>query len=374
MPERRPINVFVTGTRGIPDIPGGIETHCQMLYPRIRKGKYQITVCIRAPYRSYQDKTWQGIRLLSLFSPKARHLEAIVHTFLAILSARIKGCRLIHIHAVGPALLLPMARLLGMRTVFTHHGPDYLKENWGRAARFFLRLGERLGCLFAHEVIVISSETRTLASTVFKRRYHQIPNGVQKPEQPGEHPFLDELDLHPQRYVLAVARFVPEKGLDLLVRAFGRLKQPGLKLVLVGDAGFSTPYTDRLNRMIQENENIIKTGYLTGSRLNQLFANTLLFVLPSYHEGLPIALLEAMSHGISVLASDIAANLEIGLPETRYFRNRDAGHLVQRLEFHIKTPVTRDEKRFFNHLITTRYNWEKIAKKTAEVYASALSG
>ena len=45
-----------------------------------------------------------------------------------------------HIHAIGPALLTPMARLLGMKVVFTHHGPDYDRNKWGTAAKTILKL------------------------------------------------------------------------------------------------------------------------------------------------------------------------------------------------------------------------------------------
>ena len=41
--------------------------------------------------------------------------------------------------------------------------------------------------------------------------------------------------------------------------------------------------------------------------------------MPSYHEGLPIALLEAMSYNLNVLVSDIPANLEVGLKKENYF-------------------------------------------------------
>ncbi len=49
---------------------------------------------------------------------------------------------LVHIHAVGPALLVPLAKLLGLTVVFTSHGPDYRKNKWGRLARVVLRCGE----------------------------------------------------------------------------------------------------------------------------------------------------------------------------------------------------------------------------------------
>ena len=45
--------------------------------------------------------------------------------------------------------------------------------------------------------------------------------------------------------------------------------------------------------MMDADDNIIGTGYITGEPLNQLFTHAGFFVLPAYHEGLPIALLES---------------------------------------------------------------------------------
>ena len=60
------------------------------------------------------------------------------------------------------------------------------------------------------------------------------------------------------------------------------------------------------------NSNVILTGFLNGEPLRQLYSHAGLFVLPSYYEGLPIVLLEAMSYGLSCIASDIPANQEVG--------------------------------------------------------------
>ena len=61
------------------------------------------------------------------------------------------------------------------------------------------------------------------------------------------------------------------------------------------------------------------------------FFDSCLFVPASFHESLPIALLEAMSYGLPVLVSDIPANKEVELPDERYFKCGDVGDLKEKL-------------------------------------------
>ncbi len=60
--------------------------------------------------------------------------------------------------------------------------------------------------------------------------------------------------------------------------------------------------------MYQDDDSIVCTGFLTPPDVHQLLSHAGIFALPSSHEGLPIALLEAMKMGIPVLASNIAGN------------------------------------------------------------------
>ena len=117
-------HVFVTGTRGIPDVPGGIETHCRDLYPLIAEKGYQVTVAGRKSYLTFGRTRWKGVDILPVWTVSGQYGEAIVHTFLSILQAWMLKADLVHIHAVGPGLLVPLAKCLGLKVVFTSHCPE----------------------------------------------------------------------------------------------------------------------------------------------------------------------------------------------------------------------------------------------------------
>jgi len=98
------------------------------------------------------------------------------------------------------------------------------------------------------------------------------------------------------------------------------------------------------------------------------YSNAGLFVLPSYYEGLPIALLEALSYDLPVLVSNIPAYREIPLPEFRYFKVGDINELVKKMEELIEKEITEEEKIFYRDLLEKKYNWDKIAEETYKVY------
>src|SRR4051812_30862708 len=125
------LRVLVLGLRGLPDVEGGIERHAQHLYPYLAQMGCSVEVVVRSPYHpKCKPLDYRGVRLKSLWSPKGGSLETLLHSLLATLYAGAVRPDVVHIHAVGPSLLTPLARLLGLRVVVTHHGPDYDREKW----------------------------------------------------------------------------------------------------------------------------------------------------------------------------------------------------------------------------------------------------
>ena len=367
------MKIFVTGTRGIPYIPGGIESHCQELYPLIAQKGHNVTVATRSPYVKKKIPYWQEVKLCHLYAPHSKSFEAIVHTFLAILKAKSLGVDILHIHAVGPGLMVPFAKSIGHKVVFTHHGPDYKRQKWGKIAKTILVLGEYLASKYADEVITISKEIQNLLKVKYDRKSNLIFNGVTIPLKSKRTDFLEKLSIKPQNYIFSAARFVPEKGLHDLIEAFKSIKGDW-QLVIAGDADHETAYSKRLKELAQQDKRIILTGYVTGEELNQLFTNARLFVLPSYYEGLPIALLEAMSYDLPVLVSDISANKEVPLEDKNcFFRCGDIRNLEEKIKFQLQNPVSDELLAHYKKLLNSVFNWKIISDQTIDVYVKAIN-
>lgn len=206
------MRVSVLGLRGFPNVQGGVETHAEHLFPLLRELGCEVEVIVRAPYvPADRGKEWKGVRFHRLWAPRSKRLEAIVHTFLGVLYAAIRRPDVLHIQAIGPALLVPLARLLGLRVVVTNHGPDYDRQKWGRFAKWVLRTGERWGMRFASGRIVISKTIQSMVREKYGLESELIPNGVELPDLAITQAALDQFALEPRRYVLMVSRLVPEK-------------------------------------------------------------------------------------------------------------------------------------------------------------------
>lgn len=356
------MKIVVTGTRGIPNIMGGVETHCEELFPRIAAKGYDVTVIRRKSYVRDSLTEYKGVKLIDIETPKKKSFEAIIHTFKAILKAKSLKADIVHIHAIGPALLTPMARLLGMKVVFTHHGPDYDRDKWGKAAKFMLKLGERMGTTFANEVIVISKVIDNILIKKYGRKdCHLVYNGVPEPEICDFPEYFEELGIEKGKYILGMCRFVPEKNLHHLVEAFSKIDTKGCKLVLAGDTDFEDDYSRQLKATAKE-QGVILTGFIKGRKLHSLLTHTRCFVLPSSHEGLPIALLEAMSYKLPVIVSNIPANLEVGLNKNNYFPVGNIDALANKLQQNINLPYAH-----VNYDMSA-YNWDHIAEQISQIY------
>lgn len=359
---------------------GGVESQVEDLALNLAKKGHNVFVYIRQYYcRVKVDKIrkYKGITLIKLPTIKTKHLDAFTHTFLASIDILRRDVDIIHYHSIGPASLLWIPKLLKRkaRVVFTYYSQDYYHKKWGRLAKFYLKLGERIGCCYADEVIIASKSIKKYVYEKYNIIANFIPNGVKVPDlvRPNH---IKKWGLKKNEYVLCIARMIPHKNIHLLIGAYNKItwRTRSKKLVVVGGGTYTDLYVKYLNHSFGKNKNIIFTGQLPSGLkiIKELYSNAYLYVHPSESEGLSVSLLEAGSFGLPVLASDIAENRDVLEDNGFYFKNKSLGDLKNKLEYlvHNKVVLT-DKKRLFKKNVGSVYNWEGLVKKITYVYLVA---
>jgi glycosyltransferase involved in cell wall biosynthesis len=358
------LRVFVIGTRGFPDIQGGVEQHCESLYPLLASAECQITVFRRRPYVLNRIRKFDNINFIDLPSTRIPGFEAFYHSFLATIICLFKRPDIVHVHNIGPGFFIPLLKLAGLKIILTYHSPNYEHVKWSEFTRHFLKYSEYLSVKFSDKVIFVSLYQMEKLGN--KENFVHINNGVRLIPRINNDDYIKELGLQKKKYILAVGRFVEEKGFDLLISAYSKIKDRGFHLVIAGDSDHETAYSTRF-RKLAKIHNVILPGFIKGEKLQQLYFHSGLFVLPSYNEGQPLSLLEAMSCNLPVLASDIPANLQVSLPKDSYFASGDEVSLFKILDQKLQSDLAEVSYDM------TQYNWYNIANQTKKVYEQLLN-
>lgn len=372
------MRIAMIGQKGIPAIYGGIERHVEELSAESAKQGHDVLVYARKWYTPKNIRRYRNVKIMHSPTLRAKHFDAISHTFTSTICALFQKPDVIHYHGVGPALLCWMPRIFSpkIKVVVTIHCLDRYHQKWGFLARLALRLGEWIGCAFAHEAISVSKTIQNYCLNEYQKSTSRIPNGVEKAE-PQNCLLLDQWNIAPGKYLLMVSRLIKHKGAHYLLEAWqiARQQNPKLlqdyKLVIIGDAVFTDNYVAKLHNIARGDNSIVFTGWQNGRALAELYANCALLVHPSENEGLPITVLQAMSYGRPTLVSDISEHKEIVSDERFWFNNADIHSLAQKITKLIQNPNLLKERGNKNKaLVEKNYNWQDIAKQTIALYSS----
>jgi len=372
------MKIGMIGQKGIPSVWGGVETHVENLAAALVRRGHDVTVYCRPNYTVYRAAAYRRVHLLKKWSYDSKNLDTITHTLHCSLDALFRGFDLVHYHGIGPAGLSWLPRLAGRATVATVHALDWRWAKWGRIAKRYLRWGEWVAVRVPHETIAVSQGLVEDLQRRHGRVVHRIPNGVDPPQRLPPDLIAQRFGLdRPQSYVLCVGRLIPDRGYHMLIEAFKRV-ETDLRLVIVGGASYEDHYERELRGMLDPRR-MIMTGYQSGRILQEFYSNAYAFVNASLIEGMSIALLEALSYGLPVLASDIPENREVvqppGEPPVAWtFRSGDVADLRVMLEQLVRDRAKARAlgERAAQHVLA-HYTWPHIAEQTEAVYRAALA-
>lgn len=355
------MKIAMIGSRGIGSNYGGIERCLDELCPRLVALGHEVDVYAAKPIDLDLPA---GLRSIAVPGFGGKYCSNLSRSLMATLRA-VGRYDVVHFHATGPGILAAIAKLRHQRSLVTVHALDQDRDKWGPVARQSLRLAERTVALCADELTVVSESLRRYMRERHDRIARCLPNGLPDKRRVAPGALLERHGLEAGRYWLFASRLTPEKGCHDLIAAFNVANTGGLRLAIAGGNG-SQEYLLKL-RSLADPARVVFLGHLEGEALAEAFSNARAFVLPSYVEGMSIALLEAIAYGLPVLVSDIEANaLVVGEPGCR-FPPGDVASLADALEvLSAGRPMTGREA--CRRLV----GWDAVARQYDAVYRSMM--
>lgn len=365
------MRIAFIAVKGIP-IGGGVEKVTEEIGLRLVRRGHRVVTYSSRDYGTTKDGLYKGIevRTVSSINSKAFHkLSICLHATADIL--RRKDADIVHFHAVGPSVFSIFPRFTGIPTIVQTHGVEWKRDKWGIIGRTFFRLSDYSVAYFPTRATAVSMVQKDYYERKFGVNVVYIPNGV-TPVNLRSPEWIIQQGLVPRKYFLFAARLVEEKGAHFLIPAF-RTLNTDMKLVIAGDAAHSERYKAHLRELAGDDPRIVFPGFVTGRPLEELFSSAYLFCLPSTLEGLPIALLEAMSYGNCCVASDIPENLEAVREHAYTFRSRDIDDLRRILQHLLDHPEEAEGKRqAARDYVLENYSWDSITDQMEALYYSVL--
>ncbi len=257
--------------------------------------------------------------------------------------------------------------------------PQFLKKKYGQ---FLSILKTKRDVHRADRVIAVSRQTARDIVEFLKvdpRKIKVIYHGVDSQFRPDVplgfiSAVRNKYGLGTSPYILWVGTIEPRKNLQALIKSYGQLKTFHREYSLVLGGGWGWKYEEIFPLIRSLGETVKVTGYLSREDLIALYAGAYLFVYPSLYEGFGMPLLEAMSSGVPVIASNTSC-----IPEVV----GEAGILVNPLDvLQMAGAITRvlSDKALHASLRekgmerAKSFTWDRAAQETLVLYREIIRG
>jgi glycosyltransferase involved in cell wall biosynthesis len=253
------------------------------------------------------------------------------------------------------------------RVVLHVHGSsfDEFVVNAGRTRAVFQSL------VFGRvDGVVVLSEywSEILSPRVPESKLHVIPNAI----SPAE--YTPRYDVEPPR-VTFVSNHIERKGVVEFVEAVDTVLADAPSVALRVTIAGSGPLSDRAASLAERRESVSYLGYVSEAEKRRILDESSIFVLPTYAEGLPIAMLEAMAGGNAIVSTAVGSIPDVLTDDHGILvEPGDTEALATAIES-LLTDRTRTERlaRANRRLIEAEYSWESVGRQLVSLYDQLLA-
>lgn len=323
--------LVILGIRGIPAVHGGFETFAENLSFYLAERNWKVVVyCQQHGRKSISRSEWRSVTLVHVPVNFTGAIASMFFDLKSILhSLRVEGVVLTL--GYNTAIFNIFHRIMGKTNIINMDGIEWKRSKWGRLARVWLWINERIACRVASHVVADNPAIEShLAPHLSRDKITMIPYGAEQISIADENALAD-LGLEKNRYAIFVGRPEPENSILEMVEAFSEIER-GIKLVVLGDFNPSSrPYhREVLNAASAE-------VIFPGAIYDQDKLAALRFFTRFYFHGHQVggtnpSLVEALGAGNAVIAHDNPFNRWVSKDAALYFSSvSEASSAISRL-------------------------------------------
>lgn len=279
----RKLNIVLLGHKRVPSREGGIEVVVEELATRMAAQGHNVTVLNRSGHHiagvefdTANLKEYNGFKIKKVPTINRKGLAAATSSFFGCVQAAFGNYDVVHIHAEGPAFFSWIPKMMHKKVIVTVHGLDWKRDKWSGFASWYIKKGEEQAVKHADHIIVLSRNVQKYFKEKYGRNTVFIPNGVNRPEIFEVNEIRKKWGLDKGSFILYVGRIVPEKGLDILLKAWKEI-ETDKKLVIAGSSSDTDEFFKKVKGLADDR--VVFTGFTTGRPLKELYSNAYLYCL-----------------------------------------------------------------------------------------------
>ena len=366
---------------------GGVEQVMQELAERQVKDGHEVHVfCCDSDKKGIikiKEETINGVRIHRL--PYWFRLSLNTFVWPSLLWRFPGGFDIIHTHVSGHDYILfggILAKLTGAKHIHTTHCPWTDASFRPKVLRPFLFLNDlfmnNLSFSLVDKIISITPwEIPTLEKYVSKEKIKVIPNGTDKIlfNKVKKNSFKKRNSIKEKHLVLFFGRLNPTKGPEKLAQAAIEISKTRKDIAFVW-VGPDEGKAQEVSELIKGYKNMKYLGPIRGKdKIAEMYQAADVYVLPSYREGLPLTLFEAMASGLPIIASPVnGIPYEMKEPENGFFSNYgDIDSLKKNILKVLDNPSLAKKISLNNFKKSKQYDWDRIYQEYMKEYSKLLN-
>jgi len=370
---------------------GGISNHSYKLSRCLAQHNIPVSVLAHSfkGYPKFERIDGFEIHRMPVLSGSVKIIETACYSFMGLLwlIRNQSKYKILQCHSLFSSTLLGvLAKKLtrNKKLVVTVHMADKFSEAEGLKRKRFSNMRiKMLSAVDRFATVNPYAQDELKRIGISENKICHIPNGVIIPDEASydqsvKQKYRDMLGLDYKKIVLFAGRLSSEKNLDVLLNAWKQVIQnnPGAHLLILGEGGGFRNVEAEIRQLAEDlrlNESVRFMGHV--SDVTPYLLSGDIFVLISSSEGMSNALLEAMSVGIGIVASDVPGNAYLinneknGLLVKPGDVNNTAKAIIKLLE---NPKLNEDLGKSVRYKAIHEYSIESVADRYIDLYSKIL--